>query len=43
MIDLSVFKLPVISANEHELAAHEQVLAELDKTSGGKTAWRLMA
>jgi DNA polymerase-3 subunit epsilon len=35
--------LPVLSANEQEMAAHEQVLAELDKASGGKTVWRLMA
>ena len=42
-IDLSVFKLPVLSANEQEMAAHEQVLAELDKASGGKTVWRLAA
>ena len=41
-IDLSVFKLPVLSANEQEMAAHEQVLTELDKASGGKTVWRLM-
>ena len=32
-IDLSVFKLPVLSANEQEMAAHEQVLTELDKAS----------
>jgi len=42
-IDLSVFKLPVLGANEQEMAAHEQVLTELDKASGGKTVWRLMA
>ena len=42
-IDLSVFKLPVLSANEQEMAAHEQVLTELDKASGGKTVWRLTA
>ena len=42
-IDLSVFKLPVLSANAQEMAAHEQVLAELDKASGGKTVWRLTA
>ncbi|MEI6599328.1 MAG: DNA polymerase III subunit epsilon [Comamonadaceae bacterium] len=42
-IDLSVFKLPVLSANEQEIAAHEQVLTELDKASGGKTVWRLTA
>ena len=43
MMDLSVFKLPVLGATEHELAAHEQVLTELDKASGGKTVWRLAA
>ncbi len=42
-IDLSVFNLPVLSANEYELSAHEQVLVELDKASSGKTVWRLMA
>ena len=39
-IDFSQFELTVIAANEAELAAHETVLAELDKASGGKTAWR---
>ena len=43
MMDLTVFKLPVLSANEQEIAAHEQVLTELDKASGGKTVWRLTA
>ena len=40
-IDLSVFQLPVIEASEQEAAAHEGVLAQLDKASGGKTVWRL--
>lgn len=40
-IDFSQFELPVIAANDAEIAAHEVVLAELDKSSGGKTAWRL--
>ena len=31
--------LPGISS-EAELAAHEAVLADIDKTSGGKTVWR---
>lgn len=39
-IDLSSFDLPVIAANADEIAAHDGVLAELDKASGGKTVWR---
>lgn len=40
-IDLSQFTLPVLLANEHEAAAHEQVLLQLDKASGGRTLWRV--
>ena len=32
--------LSVVAASEEELAAHEHVLALLDKASGGKTVWR---
>src|ERR1700683_512152 len=32
----------VVMANEEELAAHEHVLALLDKASGGETVWRRM-
>ena len=39
-IDLSVFDLPVLTANAQELAAHADVLAQIDKASGGKTIWR---
>lgn len=39
-IDFSAFDLPVIVANDEELAAHEKQLADLDKASGGKTGWR---
>ena len=39
-IDLSVFDLPVLTANAQELAAHADVLAQIDKASGGKTVWR---
>ena len=39
-LDLSQFMLPVIAATGDELAAHDAVLAELDKASGGKTIWR---
>lgn len=39
-VDLSQFELPVIMAAEHELTAHEAVLAQLDKSSGGRTLFR---
>ena len=39
-LDLSRFELPVIEADEAEAAAHAEVLADLDKTSRGKTIWR---
>jgi DNA polymerase-3 subunit epsilon len=42
-IDLSVFELPVLQANEQETAAHEDVLTQIDKASGGKTVWRVAA
>jgi len=40
LIDLSRFVLPVLRASAEEAAAHEAVLAEIDKSSGGKTLWR---
>jgi DNA polymerase III subunit epsilon len=40
-IDLRQFTLPVLVANEQEAAAHEEVLIQLDKSSGGKTLWRM--
>jgi DNA polymerase-3 subunit epsilon len=39
-IDLSSYQLPVLRANENELTAHEDLLQQLDKSSGGKTVWR---
>jgi DNA polymerase-3 subunit epsilon len=42
IIDFSSFQLPVIAANEDEIAAHGKLLAELDKASGGKTVWRAL-
>ncbi|MCV2353964.1 DNA polymerase III subunit epsilon [Paucibacter sp. B2R-40] len=39
-IDLSSFALPVLQASEEELLAHERVLGELDKASGGKRIWQ---
>jgi DNA polymerase III subunit epsilon len=41
--DLRRFDLPVVVANEEELLAHEGVLKEIDKSSGGKTLWRQFA
>jgi DNA polymerase-3 subunit epsilon len=42
-VDLRAFTLPVLLANDQEAAAHEEVLAQLDKESGGKTLWRIRA
>jgi len=39
-IDLERFDLPVIVATASETAAHETVLEDLDKATGGKTLWR---
>jgi DNA polymerase-3 subunit epsilon len=41
VLDLRAMVLPVLKANEQELAAHDAVLADLDKSSGGKTIWRI--
>lgn len=40
-VDLTQFTLPVLLANDQESAAHEEVLQQLDKASGGKTLWRI--
>jgi hypothetical protein len=39
-LDLGGFVLPVLQANAQEIAAHEDVLTQIDKSSGGKTIWR---
>jgi DNA polymerase-3 subunit epsilon len=39
-VDLSRFTLNVITASDHELTAHDEVLAQLDKSSNKKTVWR---
>lgn len=39
-IDLRALNLPVLRASEQELAAHGELLAQIDKASGGKTIWR---
>jgi len=42
-VDLSGFGLAVLSANEQELTAHEEILNQIDKSSGSKTLWRISA
>ena len=39
-IDLRALNLPVLRASEQELTAHADLLAQIDKASGGKTIWR---
>jgi DNA polymerase III subunit epsilon len=41
--DFSALELIVLQASEAELAAHEDVLKQIDKASGGKTVWRASA
>jgi DNA polymerase-3 subunit epsilon len=40
-LDLTDVDLPVVMANAQELGFHEEVLAQLDKSSGGKTIWKM--
>ena len=42
-IDLCGLVLAVVEPTADELAAHESVLADLDKASGGKTVWKALA
>ncbi len=42
-IALGGFTLEAVTVSEEERAAHEAVLADVDKASGGKTVWRRMA
>ena len=39
-IDMQSLKLTVINASEQELAAHEEVLLQIDKASNNQTVWR---
>ena len=39
-MDYSALPLPVIRASAEEMAAHEKLLDDIDKASGGKTLWR---
>ena len=42
-IDLASYTLAAVAVPADERVAHEAVLAELDKASGGKTQWRRLA
>jgi DNA polymerase III subunit epsilon len=39
-VDLSGLNLMVLTANDSENAAHDDMLKQVDKASGGKTVWR---
>jgi len=39
VVDLSSYSPPVLMASDAEAAAHEKVLTEIDKASGGKRIW----
>ena len=39
-LDLSQFVLPLLAADDSELAAHEVVLLDIDKASKGRAVWR---
>jgi len=43
LASLSDFTLLAVAVSDDERAAHDAVLADLDKASGGKTVWRRMA
>lgn len=41
VVDLRSLTLPTLWASDYENAAHEKVLKEIDKSSAGKTFWRV--
>ncbi|MBT9476107.1 DNA polymerase III subunit epsilon [Polaromonas sp.] len=42
LVDLRMFVLPLLAANDQEVADHEILLTQIDKASKGKTVWRAM-
>jgi DNA polymerase-3 subunit epsilon len=38
-VDLHGFDLPVLCANQQELAAHDEAIQQINKASGGKVLW----
>jgi len=41
VVNLRQYDLPVLTPSDDEIAAHDAVLLQLDKASGGKTIWRI--
>ena len=41
-LDLRQFDLPVLNASDQERSAHDDVMKQIDKASGGKTVWRTL-
>ena len=39
-VDLSLIVLPVLTVSEQDMQAHEDVLKQIDKSSGSRTVWR---
>ena len=42
-VDLNGYTLPVLLANDIEKTAHDDVIRQLDKSSGGKVIWQSLA
>lgn len=42
LVDLRMFVLPLLLANDRESADHEELLVNIDKASKGKTVWRIV-
>ena len=43
VVDFAALVLPVIEADPAEAAAHEALIADIDKASGGKAVWKALA
>ena len=42
-VDFAAFALHVLDADADEAAAHDTILREIDKASGGKAVWKPLA
>ena len=38
--DLTAYDLPVVHANAQEQTSHDDVIAQIDKSTGGKALWK---
>lgn len=41
--DLTAYDLPVVRANAQEQASHDDVVSQIDKSTGGKALWKSLA